>query len=80
MYAGADSLVVTLWGVESQSAARLMGDFYAGLKNETKASALSDAKRAMIGAARPVSFNAHLQVSTAHPFFWAPFILVGEGQ
>jgi CHAT domain-containing protein/predicted negative regulator of RcsB-dependent stress response len=80
MYAGADSLVVTLWGVESQSAARLMGDFYAGLKTKTKASALSDAKRAMIGAAPTVSFNAHLQVSTAHPFFWAPYILVGEGQ
>jgi CHAT domain-containing protein len=80
MFAGADSLVVSLWSVESQSAATLMGDFYAGLKTKTKAKALSDAKRAMIGAARAVPFGPHLQVSTAHPFFWAPFILVGEGQ
>jgi CHAT domain-containing protein/tetratricopeptide (TPR) repeat protein len=78
MYAGADSLIVTLWSVESSSAARLMGDFYAGLQTKAKPDALAAAKQAMIAAAQEISMGPGLKVTTAHPFFWAPYILVGE--
>jgi len=80
MYAGAESLVVTLWSVESQSAVKLMGDFYAALQHQDRAEALADAKRAMIAAAQPLSLGQGQEISLAHPFFWAPYVLVGEGR
>lgn len=78
MYAGTDSLAVTLWSVESQSAARLMGDFYKGLADKPRAEALSEAKRAMIRQAAPIPITSDIVITRAHPFFWAAFILVGD--
>jgi CHAT domain-containing protein len=78
MYAGTDSLAVTLWSVESQSAATLMGDFYRGLNDKPRSEALSEAKRAMISQADPVRITPDIVITRAHPFFWAPFILVGD--
>jgi CHAT domain-containing protein/tetratricopeptide (TPR) repeat protein len=80
MYAGSESLVVTLWSVESKSAANLMGDFYAALPQKNRASALADAKRAMItkGGSVPLGHGSKLPLS--HPYFWAPYVLVGEGR
>jgi CHAT domain-containing protein len=80
MYAGAASLVVTLWSVESESAMRLMGDFYARLKNAERAAALADAKRAMIASGGSLPLSQGAQLPLAHPFFWAPYIVVGEGR
>jgi CHAT domain-containing protein/tetratricopeptide (TPR) repeat protein len=80
MYAGGESLVVTLWSVESQSAANLMGDFYAALPQKNRASALADAKRAMIASGGTVPMGQGINVPLSHPFFWAPYILVGEGR
>lgn len=80
MYAGAESLAVTLWSVESESAMRLMGDFYARLKNQDRAAALADAKRAMIVGGGSLTLSQGVQVPLAHPFFWAPYIMVGEGR
>jgi CHAT domain-containing protein len=78
MYAGTDSLVVTLWSVESRSAARLMGGFYRRLAARPRSEALSEAKKAMIRRADPIALSQRIKVTTAHPFFWAPFILVGD--
>jgi len=80
MYAGAESLVVTLWSVESQSAVKLMGDFYGGLKDKDRAAALADAKRAMITAGRTTSLDQGPKLPLSHPFFWAPYVLVGEAR
>jgi CHAT domain-containing protein len=80
MYAGAASLVVTLWSVESESAMRLMGDFYARLKNQERACALAEAKRAMIAGGGSLPLSQGVQLPLAHPFFWAPYIVVGEGR
>ncbi len=81
MYAGADTLVVTLWSVHSQAAENLMSDFYRSLKETPRAEALGDAKRSMIGENGRLMFDENrIAVSTAHPFFWAPFVLVGEGK
>ena len=48
-----------------------MRDFYSALgRGETKAEALRQAKLAMLNAGG----------ERAHPYFWAPYLLSGDGQ
>lgn len=69
-YAGAKSLVTTLWRVSDRESAALMKYFYQHLKDgQPKDEALRAAKMAFIsqpGGGR------------AHPFFWAAFTLIGD--
>jgi CHAT domain-containing protein len=65
LFAGARSLVVSLWGVGDSTTALLMDRFYAGILE----SGLSPAK-----ALR----QARLEVLSRHPFHWGGFVLVGE--
>ena len=66
-YAGAKSIVTTLWSVNDQSTAELMRYFYRELKKgETKDAALRAAQLEYI------SKNAK------HPYFWAAFIPIGD--
>lgn len=78
MYAGARSLFVTQWSVESSSAKKLVQTTFHQMKNASKAEALANAKRDMIASEEDVPLGSTLKVSLAHPFFWAPYILVGE--
>jgi CHAT domain-containing protein/Flp pilus assembly protein TadD len=64
--AGAASVLATLWPVADRSTAELMGTFYRALPQEGRAQALRSAQRA-------------LRRRHPHPFFWAPFVLVGDG-
>jgi len=67
MYAGAPSVVVSLWNVNDESSADLMIRFYRNLKTGmSKGEAL---RQAQLETIRDNGF----------PFFWAPFILVGNG-
>ena len=67
MLAGARAVVVSLWSVESDSTTRLMISFYRHLTKGMKAgAALREAKREIRTG------------TSSHPFFWAPFILIGE--
>jgi tetratricopeptide (TPR) repeat protein len=66
LYAGARSLLLSLWSVNDQTTAMLMGEFYrewTGGVNRAKA-----LQNAMILVRR----------THPHPFHWAPFILVGK--
>ncbi len=66
LYAGAHSLLLTLWDVHDQSTADFMTLFYERLQNgNSKASALQGA---MI----------ELRERHPHPYFWAPFTLIGK--
>jgi CHAT domain-containing protein len=66
---GAKAVVVSLWNVEDHSTTILMEYFYAHLaRGEDKATALARAKR---------DFMANNKGKT--PFYWAGFVLVGEG-
>jgi CHAT domain-containing protein len=71
IYAGAPTVGVSLWSVADKSTADLMSDFYKRLLTNTGASgpsaAMRDAQLAMINGKR---FSA--------PFYWAPFVLVGD--
>jgi len=71
LYAGAESLVVSLFEVRDTETRELMQFFYQRLsKGATQADALYEAKRELIARRRQ-------QHKAAHPFFWASFILIG---
>ncbi len=66
LYAGAQGLLLTLWDVNDQSTAEFMKLFYSRLtKDSNKARA---AQYAM----------SEIRRTYAHPFYWAPFVLVGK--
>jgi CHAT domain-containing protein/tetratricopeptide (TPR) repeat protein len=70
MYAGAPTVGVSLWSVADKSTADLMTDFYQRLLGPSASSpsvALRGAQLAMINGKK---YSA--------PFYWAPFVLVGE--
>ena len=69
MYAGAPSVMVSLWSVSDASTTDLMQSFYRNMivEGHSKQYALREAKLSMIE-----------NVKYAHPFYWAPFILVGD--
>ena len=71
MYAGAPTVGVSLWSVADRSTADLMTDFYKRLlstgEGTTSSSALRGAQLAMISGKK---YSA--------PFYWAPFVLVGD--
>jgi hypothetical protein len=70
MYAGAAAVCVSLWKVADESTPGLMSAFYKGvLGGATKARALRAAQLDCLE-------NSRYQ----HPFYWAPFILTGEGR
>ena len=74
LYAGADSLVLSLWPVEDQATAELMENFYRKLAGGwTKGEALQSAQRQIAGG-QPTDEG----ISFAHPYFWASFCLVGD--
>jgi CHAT domain-containing protein len=69
LYAGASSVLVSLWEVNDLTTPALMKSFYASLRDgQSVAEALREAKITMIHSDRP----AH-----RHPHFWAPFIVSG---
>lgn len=84
MYAGARSLLVTQWGVESSSAKKLVQSMFTKAKDCDISQALAGSKRKMIASHDRISFRIglfkSLKVSFAHPYFWAPYILVGEAR
>jgi CHAT domain-containing protein/Tfp pilus assembly protein PilF len=75
--AGVPTTVVSLWQVESASTRELMVSFHEGLKarslrgmaGASKAEALRQAEVKLLKSAQ-----------TSHPFYWAGFVLVGDGR
>ncbi len=78
MYAGAKSLLVTQWSVESSSAARLVQSTFARMADSPGSEALARAKRDMISGDVRMRISQDTEISLSHPFFWAPYILVGD--
>ena len=77
-FAGARSMLVTHWSINDQTSAFLVADTLRRLTDD-KAGGLAGALRAaqlgMIDRA-----GKDLPADLAHPFFWAPFALIGEGR
>ncbi len=70
--AGAASLLSTLWAVDDRSTAELMTCFYRRLAaGESKGAALRQAQLEMLQGGLGAGLNCH-------PYYWAPFYLVGD--
>ena len=69
IHAGAPSVIGSLWQVSDDSTVAMMSSFFGNLKKMSKADALRQSQ-------------LELALSSAgtysHPFFWAPFILMGD--
>jgi CHAT domain-containing protein len=66
LYAGARSLLVSLWEVHDESTAEFMRDFYRSYEsNSNKSNALRDAV-------------ISLREKRPHPYYWAAFSMVGK--
>jgi CHAT domain-containing protein len=64
--AGARSLLLTLWEVNDRSAMMFMVNFYKLLRGAgSKAAALREAAR-------------NVRQEYRHPYYWAPFVIVGK--
>jgi CHAT domain-containing protein len=71
LYAGASSVLVTLWSVDAVAALELMGDFYGRLRGKDGAKVTAEAvalREAML----------EMRKEREHPYYWAPFISVGD--
>jgi len=64
--AGATSLLLSLWDVHDRSTAELMQEFYRGYIASGDMAASLRAAMLRVRAQNP------------HPYFWAPFVLVGK--
>ncbi len=79
-YAGARALLVSHWPVYSRAAVKLTTGTFAALESQPgigRAEALRRAMREIVEA--DAVDPADSSRSEAHPAFWAPFIVVGEG-
>lgn len=67
--AGAKSTLATLWSVNDRATAKLMSNFYYQLaeKHLPKAEAVRQAQLSLLG-----------DRSYRHPFYWAPYVLLGN--
>ncbi len=69
LYAGAASLVLSQWAVEDRSTAQLMLCFHQNLiSGQKKGCALRNAQLEFL----------HQKGAAPHPYFWAPFFLIGD--
>lgn len=69
LYAGARSVIATLWPIEDEGAAVFADRFYGQLSRVPAAEALADAQRAML---RDPSLQA--------PYYWAAYQVTGDGR
>jgi tetratricopeptide (TPR) repeat protein len=65
LYSGARSVLVTLWDVNDESTAEFMKVFYEALPANGKAVAMREAM-------------SEIRRRYAHPYYWAPFLLIGK--
>jgi CHAT domain-containing protein len=67
IYAGTPSVLASLWKVDDYYTEKLMVSFYRALKDTDKITALHLARKEMME-----------KYCKKHPFYWAPFVLIGD--
>jgi CHAT domain-containing protein len=70
MYAGAPTVGVSLWSVADKSTAELMTDFYKRLLSGSGGSSSKALREAQLAMITGKKYSA--------PFYWAPFVLIGD--
>ncbi|MEH2156223.1 CHAT domain-containing protein [Nostoc sp.] len=81
---GARAAIASLWSVDDGGTQALMSAFYAIISTDklTKTEALRQAQVSLItGDWKKISHNAPVTAVSdfSHPYYWAPFILIGNG-
>ena len=66
--AGSRHVLATLWEINDRATAPLMEEFYRAARQRSPAEALASVMRRRLAAGG----------REAHPYFWAPFVLVGD--
>jgi CHAT domain-containing protein len=88
LIAGSRSVVVSLWPVASEATVEIMTLFYQHLRSgKTKAASLHLAQLAMMDSKNDNKYKARSikvvgkaisETYDIHPFYWAPFVIIGE--
>ena len=68
---GSESVFATLWEVDDRSTVELMKNFYGTM--DASGRQMSKAE-ALVSAQQSLRLSDQFQ----HPYYWAPFVLVGE--
>jgi len=75
--AGVPSIVVSQWKVESAGTRDLMVNFHRALISQPEA---GKAKMTKTEALRQAALKLMKNAETHHPFYWAGFVLIGDGR
>ncbi|HET8918233.1 MAG TPA: CHAT domain-containing tetratricopeptide repeat protein [Xanthobacteraceae bacterium] len=81
-YAGTRALLVTNWSVHSASARELITDLFRRQRADpalTRGEALRQAMMALLDGPGAVDGSGRTIYSYAHPLFWAPYSVIGDG-
>ena len=81
-YAGTRALLVTNWSVHSQSARELITDLFKRQADDpkiTRGEALRQAMLALVDGPGYVGADGKTEFAYAHPLFWAPYSIIGDG-
>ena len=81
LHAGSRSVVAALWEVSGRATARFMTSFYGEIGRSDgadRAHALAQAKRRF--ASGEVEAVPGIARSSAHPYFWAAFVMTGDSR
>jgi CHAT domain-containing protein len=81
-YAGSRALLVTNWSVHSQSARQLVTDLFKRQVDDPKigrGEALRQAMMALVDGPGYVNGDGKTEYTYAHPLFWAPYTIIGDG-
>jgi molybdenum ABC transporter molybdate-binding protein len=81
-YAGTRAILVTNWSVHSASARELVADLFRRQSADpqiSRAEALRQAMLAMIDSKGYSDAAGKMVFSYAHPLFWAPYSIIGDG-
>ncbi|HUQ34548.1 MAG TPA: CHAT domain-containing protein, partial [Pyrinomonadaceae bacterium] len=70
MYAGAARVVVSMWDINDEATAELMGRFYRGMLGSESSTPAASLRAAQLALWRQKQWQA--------PYFWSAFVLQGE--
>jgi CHAT domain-containing protein len=81
-YAGTRALLLTNWSVHSESARKLITDLFKRQADDarlTRGEALRQAMMALADGPGYVGTDGKTEFAYAHPLFWAPYTIIGDG-
>ena len=81
-YAGTRAVLLTNWSVHSESARELITDLFKRQADDpklTRGEALRQAMMALVDGPGYISSDGKTEFAYAHPLFWAPYSVIGDG-